>query len=95
MTNRDELIARLLRNEMRVDQGINELCGSAAAMLQADAKRIAEMEKLLAAILKESKRANDTIALNRDGQGQGRITVAVAMHRIERWSRAALQEPTP
>ncbi|MDE2107399.1 MAG: hypothetical protein KGL39_59940 [Patescibacteria group bacterium] len=59
------------------------------------ADRIAELEARLARAeeaLKEAKIANETIRLNRDGQGSGRVKVATAMHRIEQLLRAALQE---
>jgi len=41
-----------------------------------------KIEQLLRSILKEAELANNVIALNRDGGGQGRIKVATAMHRI-------------
>lgn len=42
----------------------------------------ARAQLYLDAIADEAKTANDIIALNRDGQGQGRVRVATAMQRI-------------
>ena len=44
----------------------------------------------LVAIAREAKQANDVISLNRDGQGQGRVRVATAMHRIEAMASTVL-----
>lgn len=49
-----------------------------------------DVVKLLEEILKEATTANDVIRLNRDGQGQGRIRVATAMHRIAKHAEAAI-----
>lgn len=50
----------------------------------------ARLKKVLKFCLDEAQRANKIIALNRDGQGQGRIGVATVMHRIEHHASAAL-----
>jgi hypothetical protein len=50
------------------------------------------VERLVKAARAEAKQANDVIALNRDGGGQGRIAVATAMHRIDRMLGEALDE---
>lgn len=40
----DDLVERLKRNSLRIDHGINELCGSAAARIQALETSLAEAE---------------------------------------------------
>lgn len=40
------------------------------------------LRRTLNAVYREAAMANEVIRLNRDGQGQGRIKVATAMHRI-------------
>lgn len=50
----------------------------------------AELIKVLEIISAEARVANDVIALKRDADGQGRIKVATAMHRIAKLSEAAL-----
>ncbi len=52
-------------------------------------------QRLLAvieAIQREAKLANDVIRLKRDEDGQGRIKVATAMHRIAHLCDAALHK---
>lgn len=49
-----------------------------------------QLRKALGRIAQEARTANHVIALNRDGQGSGRVKVATAMHRIEKIAREAL-----
>jgi len=49
-------------------------------------RKIAEKDELLDQIRSEAARANHVISLHRDVRGQGRVTVATAMHRIEQWA---------
>jgi len=52
-----------------------------------------KVAKLLRAIRHELGRANDVIALGRAEKGQGKITVATAIHRGIRWADEALAIP--
>ena len=58
----------------------------AAAEILALQAQVDALEAGLKMIETEANRANDVIRLNRDGQGQGRIKVATAMHRIAGWA---------
>lgn len=51
---------------------------------------LASFERVMRSIEKEAVLANEVIRLNRDGQGQGRVKVATAMHRIAQTAAAAL-----
>ncbi|MGB6087753.1 Lar family restriction alleviation protein [Parvibaculum sp.] len=49
-----------------------------------------EVRRLLKKIADEADMANNVIALNRDGSGQGRVKVATSMHRIAADAKKAL-----
>jgi hypothetical protein len=95
-TGSSELVERLREaSERDRSLGLLDLLEILGSRLQEAADRIADLEARLARAeeaLKEAKIANETIRLNRDGQGSGRVKVATAMHRIEQLLRAALKE---
>lgn len=47
-------------------------------------------DKRIVSICDEAARANEVIRLNRHREWQGMITVATALHRIEKWANEAL-----
>ena len=44
MTDYSELLRRLQRNALRIDHGINELCGSAATAIETLTRELAEVQ---------------------------------------------------
>lgn len=62
----------------------------ARAVIEALTRTNNDVSGLVEAIAHEAKVANDVIALKRDADGQGRIKVATAMHRIAQLAERAL-----
>lgn len=76
--------------------GIYPNVGAALATTAGEvSERLAKLERALTEINREATVANDVIRLNRDGDGQGRIRVATAMHRIAALAAALTKDTQP